>query len=93
MEEIIWSSSAVKDANAIFVYISLDSKYYAGKWLEKLYERVTILLTHPQIGRVVPEINNPNIREIIEGNYRIMYRISKKQIIIYRIMHSARLFK
>ena len=75
MDEIIWSSRALKDANAIFTYISLDSTFYAKKWLLNVDERIIILLTHPRIGRVVPEIKKNEIREIFDGDYRIMYKI------------------
>ena len=93
MEEIIWSSWAVKDTKTIYQYIAMDSKYHANKWLDKINERVSLLLNHPQIGRVVPEKNNPNIRELLEGDYRIMYRVAAKHILIYRVMHMARNFK
>jgi plasmid stabilization system protein ParE len=93
MDEIVWSSRAINDADLIFRYISLDSKYHAEKWLRKVSERTTILLTHPNLGRVVPERNDQSIREVIEGNYRIMYKISGTRIIIYRIIHSSRNFK
>ncbi len=94
MEEIIWSSRASKDAFDIYQYIALDSKLYADRWIDKIIDRISTLPIQPKSGRVVPEKNNPDIREIIEGNYRIMYKISKgNSINIYRIIHSARFFK
>ena len=93
MEKIIWSDWAVKDVQIIYQYISADSKYYASKWLDKINDRIVALSFHPYIGRVVPERENRNIREVIEGNYRIMYRIATNHILIYRIIHSARNFR
>ena len=93
MDEIVWSSRAISDADLIFKYISLDSKYHAERWLRKVSERTVSLLIHPNLGRVVPERNDQSIRELIEGNYRIMYKISDRRIVIYRIIHSSRNFK
>ncbi len=80
MDEIVWSARALNDADLIFRYIALDSKNHAEKWLKQVYERTTILITHPHLGRVVPERNDQSIRELIEGSYRIMYKISGVRI-------------
>ena len=57
----------------------------------KLKIRTQVLKAHIHIGRIVPEINKVNIRELIEGNYRIIYKVvSKKQIDILTIHHSSR---
>ena len=94
MEEIIWSASASKDLVNIYQYIAFDSKLYANKWVDKIIDRISILPKHPNIGRIVPEKSNSRIRELIEGNYRIMYKTSiKGPIIVYRIIHSSRIFK
>ncbi len=93
-EKIIWSSAAADDLENIYSYIAKDSKYYADKFIDELVDRVEMLPFHPMIGRVVPEKSNADIREIIKGNYRIMYSIHKlPQIIIYRIIHNAQNFK
>ena len=93
MEKIEWSLRASKDIQIIYQYIALDSKFHANKWLQKVSERINILPTQPNIGRVIPERNNQHFRELIEGNYRIMYKVSDRSIIIYRIMHASRNFK
>ncbi len=93
MEEIVWSVRESNDVRTIYQYIAMDSKFFANKWLEKIAARINMLPAQPNIGRIIPERNDQNLREIIDGNYRIMYRVSKKQIIIYRIIHSARFFR
>ncbi len=93
MEEIIWSKRAINDVQIIYQYISSDSIFYANKWLDHLAERTSILPAQPFIGRAIPERSDQNLREIIYGEYRVMYKIVKKQIVIYRIMHVARSFK
>ncbi|MFZ4116843.1 MAG: type II toxin-antitoxin system RelE/ParE family toxin [Chthoniobacterales bacterium] len=54
-------------------YISFDSLIAAERFGQKLFSKQIILGTHPEIGRIVPEIADPSIREIVVGNYRVMY--------------------
>jgi plasmid stabilization system protein ParE len=61
----------LKDLKAINDFISLDSKFYAARFINRLIQRVDQLVLFPDSGRIVPEKNNPEIRELIEGNYRI----------------------
>jgi plasmid stabilization system protein ParE len=75
-------------------YIGKDSIKYAKITVKSLFTSTNVLKQNPYIGRVVPEFNDPNIRELIRGNYRIIYRlIDEKQIDIITIHHSARLLK
>ncbi len=93
MVKVIWTDFAIEDLRLIHDYISKDSKRYADRFLEKLLERVDQLESFPKSGRVVPEFNIDTIREIIEGNYRIVYKISTTQIAIVRVHHAARQLK
>ena len=94
MAEITWTPFALEDLQSIYNYISKDSVTYAGRFVDKLINKVDILEDHPQIGRIVPEFENEVIRELIEGNYRIIYKIiSITEIAIVRIHHSAMLLK
>ena len=93
MVKIIWSEFAVEDLKSIHDYISLDSKVYASRFIEKIISRVDQLETHPESGRMVPEYNSNSIKELIEGNYRIIYKINSDFIGIVRVHHSARQLK
>ena len=94
MAEIIWTPCALEDLQSIYDYISLDSVFYAGRFIDKLVNKVDILIEHPKAGKVVPEFENELIRELIEGNYRIIYKITSiTEIGIIRVHHSARLLK
>ena len=90
MAKIKWGKRAVKDLKSIHDYISLDSAFYAHRYVNKLISRVDQLETQPDSGRIVPEKEDPSIRELIEGNYRIFYKIQKNNIFILRIHHAAR---
>ncbi|MCW5910805.1 MAG: type II toxin-antitoxin system RelE/ParE family toxin [Cyclobacteriaceae bacterium] len=93
MVKILWSDLALEDLKAIHEYISKDSRFYADRFVSKLIDRVEQLENHPRSGRQVPEIGKEDVRELIEGNYRIIFRIKADHIGIARIHHSARLLK
>ncbi len=93
MVRINWTKLSVEDLKSIAAYISRDSKKYAKIQVQRLKFRTQILKSQSRSGRVVPEIGNPDIRELIEGNYRIIYKIvSKEQIDILTVYHSSRDF-
>jgi toxin ParE1/3/4 len=93
MVKVIWTEFAVEDLRSIHTYISQDSKVYADRFTEKIISRVGQLETHPLSGRVVPELHTDTVRELIEGNYRIIYKINTDAISIVRVHHSARQLK
>ena len=93
MVKVIWTEFALEDLKAIHEYISQDSKAYADKFIEKLINRVDQLENFAKSGRSVPEFNSETIRELVEGNYRIVYKINPDHIGVVRIHHSARQMK
>lgn len=91
MVEIRWLPEAKEDLREIFDYISRDSKRYAKRQIDKIFDRTLILKTHIQAGRIVEEVGRPEIREIIEGNYRIIYRIiTVSEVDVLMVHHGAR---
>jgi plasmid stabilization system protein ParE len=88
---IIWSPLAVDRASEIVDYIARDKPAAAEKWVEGVFSRVEKLKSSPEIGRIVPEIGNDQFRELIYGNYRIIYRVEKKQISILTIRHGKQI--
>ncbi len=89
--KIIWSPLAVGRTSEIAEYIAIDNPSAAVAWVEKVFEKVDLLELSPQIGREVPEISRKEIREIIFGNYRIIYRIEKIKISILTIRHGKQI--
>jgi len=91
MVQIKWLKSAKTDLKEIYDFISLDSKRYPQFQIEKILNKTEILKIGNIIGKKVPEIDDENIREIFEGNYRIIYRIiSPNEIHILLIHHGAK---
>lgn len=76
---IIWTERSLKDLNEIGEYISKDSLNYAKLTLEKLIDTTKLIETNQLIGRVVPEVNEKDIRELITDNYRIIYQTIDKE--------------
>ena len=88
--KVLWTELALGDLKNIHEYISKDSKSYADKFIDKIIGRVDQLEAFPKSRRKVPEFDSEIIRELIEGNYRIVYKINAGHIGIARIHHAAR---
>ncbi len=89
--KIIWPPLAIDRASEIADYIAKDKPSAAEKWINSLFSKVNQLKLSPEIGRIVPEIKNNQFRELIYGNYRIIYHIEKKQISILTIRHGKQI--
>ena len=73
MVKLIWTDQAIEDLGVIGDFIAENSEWCAKLTIKKLYDRTNILKEFPRTGRIVPEKNEQNVRELIEGNYRIIY--------------------
>ena len=89
--KITWSPLAIDRASEIAEYIAQDKPSAAEKWINTVFSKVEQLKSFPEIGRVAPEIKNDQFRELIYGNYRIIYRIEKTQISILTIRHGKQI--
>ena len=94
MDRVNWTDSAIQDLNDIGDYIAKDSEKYAQITVNELFDSVDILEYYPFSGKIVPEYKNENIREIIKGNYRIVYQIvGNESIEILTVHNCARLIE
>lgn len=80
--KIIWSPLAVEQVRDIASYIALDKPTVAEQWAEKIFNSVARLKEFPDSGRVVPEINRNEIREIMQGSYRVIYKVKSKEVLV-----------
>ena len=88
---IVWSPLSYERLENIYEFIS-DKDYVAAKNLiNRIFERVESLTRYPERGRKVPEINRNEIREIFESEYRIIYKIEPKKILILTIRNFKQL--
>lgn len=81
--EIIWTNQSLDKLNKFVDYIARDDADAAEKWALDLIDQTDQLIEHPESGRIVPEYNDPTLRELIFGNYRLIYRIRKDENTIY----------
>ena len=88
---IIWSPLAVDRASEIAEYIARDKPSAAEKWIGNVFSKVEQLEHSPEIGRMVPEIGKRHFRELIYGNYRIIYRVESNRISILTIRHGMQI--
>ena len=91
MVEIEWSPSAQDELNKILDYIAQDSVEYALTFYDQVHEKVHNLSIFPKMGRKLPDLEDPNIRELIFKNYRVIYRILEDKIQIIRIFHGSKI--
>ena len=88
---IVWSNLAIQKAADIADYIAQDKPAAAANWIKTVFSKVDQLKSAPEIGRIVPEINDKQFRELIYGNYRIIYRVEVLQISILTIRHGMQI--
>ena len=79
---IIWSPLAAEQTRDIASYIALDKPTVAAEWAESVFDSVERLKDFPESGRVVPEIKRNDIREIVLGNHRVIYKIASNDILV-----------
>ena len=89
--KIFWSPLAADRLEDIYAYISVDNKSAAKKVVERIFKKVESLAKNPERGRIVPETNRVEIRELFESEYRIIYRIEFKKVSILTIRNFKQL--
>jgi toxin ParE1/3/4 len=88
--KIVWTQPAVKDLRELHAYIARDSEMYASVFVERIILAVERLSDYPKVGRIVPETNNENIREVLYQKYRLIYRVKSDSIEMLSVIHGAR---
>ena len=88
--EIVWTEPAEADLSEIFDYIARDTQVYAERFVDRIIEAVSKLIDHPHMGRLVPEAERDNVRELIYRGYRIIYLVQAETIFVLTIVHGSR---
>jgi plasmid stabilization system protein ParE len=91
--KITITQAAERDIEESLKYIARDNREAAGKWLDEILERIGCLDKYPERAPGIPEnlAIGGEYRHLVYGNYRILFRIQGKKVIIMRVIHSARL--
>ena len=85
-----WTETAQEHLEAIHAYIARNSAEYALRMVDRLTCRSQQIADAPLSGRRMPEYDLDQIRELIEGSYRIIYHIKSDQIDVIAVIHGAR---
>ena len=96
IKEVEVSPFAQDDLNEIIEYYSSFSQDYVETTISEFEENVMSLQQHPRSGRIVPELERQGItqyRELIQGYYRIIYKISKDKVTVLTIIDGRRNFE
>jgi len=91
--QVAWSATARRDLEAIVRHIASDSADKALAVLDRLESRAATLTTHPERGRVVPELRAVGVlhyQEIIERPWRILYRVQGDRVLVLAVLDGRR---
>jgi toxin ParE1/3/4 len=89
--KVFWSPLAVDRVSEIAEYIARDNQTAAEAWINTVLSKMGKLKGFPETDRIVPETDNKKIRELIYGNYRIIYRMEEKRISVLTVSHGKQI--
>ncbi len=89
--KIFWTKQSQEDLRAIRAHIARDAPAMASAFVRKLRQSVERLRKFPLSGQVVPEMEREDIREVLQGDYRLIYRVSEFHVDILTIYHGAQI--
>jgi plasmid stabilization system protein ParE len=84
---------ALRRVTGIVDYISRDRPDTAVQWAEGLFDLVSQLESFPGRGRIVPEVGRPDIRELLYGEYRVVYKVQAASVGVLTVRHGRRRFE
>jgi toxin ParE1/3/4 len=90
--ELIWSPRALADLEEIRAFISLDSPDWADLTVRRIVASIERLKEFPESGRMVPERQMPDLREVIAGSFRIVYRRQATTVAVVTVFRASREF-
>lgn len=87
---LTWNEAALRDVEQNADYIARDSPRYAAAFVRRIRDAARSLKRLAERGRMVPELGEPAIRELLVGNYRLIYEIREREVIVLALIHGAR---
>lgn len=90
---VVWSPRALEDVDSIASYISRDSAAHASAVVSKIIRATRTLQRFPLAGRIVPEVEDPTLRERFVYSYRIIYRVQEHVVTIAAVIHGKRMLE
>jgi toxin ParE1/3/4 len=87
---VVWTDTALEHLAGIKQYISQTSPLYAELVVRRILGRGKQLEAFPESGRMVPKLERPEVREVIEAPYRVIYRLSEDHVEVVAVVHARR---
>jgi len=91
MAQVKWTPQALDDLEAICLYIARDAPRAAAIFADRAFRATDRLANFPRSERIVPELGIEDIREVLVGSYRVIYRIREDAVQVVTVHHGARL--
>lgn len=91
--DVIWTDEALEYLEEIEAFIERDNPQKAESFVNHLIEQGELIAHNPHMGRMVPEISNPEIRELIIRKYRIVYRVHYQKIEILTVFEGHKILR
>jgi plasmid stabilization system protein ParE len=90
---VVWSNYAQEKVMEISLRISIDNLLVAEQWVNDIFDKTKSLSSFPRMGRKVPEVKRVDVRELLFGNYRIIYHYSEltQQVTVLTVRHVKQL--
>ena len=89
---VVWAESARAALDDVVTYIAQDSREAAVRVLVAALDTARSLDQHAERGRIVPELNQPDLRELFVFDYRLLYRVRSDEVVVVAYLHGARDF-
>ena len=86
-----WTRTSIGHLASIYDYISRDSPRYARLMVDRITARSRQIASFPRSGQIVPEYQDPDIRELIVGSYRVIHEVAANEVRVLAVIHGARL--
>jgi toxin ParE1/3/4 len=90
MAEVRWTPQAADDLEAICLFIARDAPQVAAAFADRVLRATDQLAHFARLGRIVPELGIENLREVVVGSYRVIYRIRDEEVQVLTMHHGAR---
>ncbi len=87
--KVRWTDTATGHLASIYEYIARDSARYAQRVIDRITSRSRQIARFPHLGQMVPEYQDPDIREVLVGQYRVIYKVTAKEVHVLAIIHGA----
>ena len=87
---VLWADAALNQVEAIRDYLAQTSPDFARRVVERLVNRSEQIAAFPRSGRMVPEYEVDEVRQVIESSYRLIYLIKEEQLEILAVIHTSR---